>query len=285
MSPLQDSSSCIPQRIQGIRGTEWTCGRGEALATLVSHRPELQRRRRRCDQLAPHRHTSHLTLVQIIFIVLFALCVTSEAATNRGQFLRKSEFAQLARRGEILVDRRPAPRVDRHLYLRQGGDLFDSSSASSSRSSQTMSGQTTRPAATSSTSVVQSTLVAPPSSSNSPSPSSSLMTAPSSATGSPLPEPFDTSLGSNFTSTNCPKFFNSFLNNATFTSCLPFSLLLQVSISHACHSFNLTESTEFQFLLYGCTLRNPYYTNPRRDVQCRLPNLQFPDGIPSTANP
>ena len=51
------------------------------------------------------------------------------------------------------------------------------------------------------------------------------------ATGSPrddLPTPFDTSLGNNFTSPSCPAFFQSFLSNATFQDCLPFSLLLQV---------------------------------------------------------
>lgn len=51
------------------------------------------------------------------------------------------------------------------------------------------------------------------------------------ATGAPredLPSPFDTSLGNNFTSPSCPAFFQSFLSNATFQDCLPFSLLLQV---------------------------------------------------------
>lgn len=43
-----------------------------------------------------------------------------------------------------------------------------------------------------------------------------------------LPKPFDTTLGNNFTQSSCPAFFESFLTNATFTACLPFSLLLQV---------------------------------------------------------
>ena len=46
-----------------------------------------------------------------------------------------------------------------------------------------------------------------------------------------LPRPFDTSLGSNFTDTTCPTFFQRFLNDVTFQSCLPVSLLLQNSMS------------------------------------------------------
>ncbi|EMC94786.1 hypothetical protein BAUCODRAFT_56498, partial [Baudoinia panamericana UAMH 10762] len=44
-----------------------------------------------------------------------------------------------------------------------------------------------------------------------------------------LPHPFDSTLGNNFTASSCPNFFRGFLNNDTFTSCLPLSLLLQTS--------------------------------------------------------
>lgn len=50
-------------------------------------------------------------------------------------------------------------------------------------------------------------------------------------TDSGLPLPFDTSLGSNFTNTACPAYFQKFLNDNTFLSCLPVSLLLQNSMS------------------------------------------------------
>lgn len=43
-----------------------------------------------------------------------------------------------------------------------------------------------------------------------------------------LPTPFDSSLGNNFTEASCPAFFQSFLENAAFHNCIPFSLLLQV---------------------------------------------------------
>jgi hypothetical protein len=58
-----------------------------------------------------------------------------------------------------------------------------------------------------------------------------------------LPRPFDTSIGNNFTESSCPQFFNNFLSNSTFQECLPFSMLLQVSIL-------LKKPTMFQ-------LRNP----------------------------
>ena len=63
--------------------------------------------------------------------------------------------------------------------------------------------------------------------------SSSGTAASSSTTSNPtaLPQPFDTTLGNNFTSPSCPAFFNNFLNNASFTACLPLSLLLQTSYS------------------------------------------------------
>lgn len=54
---------------------------------------------------------------------------------------------------------------------------------------------------------------------------------PSLNTETGLPVPFDTSLGSNFTDAACPQFFNKFLADPTFMSCLPMSLLLQNSMS------------------------------------------------------
>ncbi|KAK7739627.1 hypothetical protein SLS62_011245 [Diatrype stigma] len=51
---------------------------------------------------------------------------------------------------------------------------------------------------------------------------------------SPLPSPFDGALAANFSGDNdgaCPKFINSFLSDATFKQCYPFSLLLQGSSS------------------------------------------------------
>jgi hypothetical protein len=49
------------------------------------------------------------------------------------------------------------------------------------------------------------------------------------ASAYPLPTPFDIGFSSNI-STNCESFMTSMLSNATFQSCLPFSLLLQVCL-------------------------------------------------------
>ncbi|KAI5265636.1 hypothetical protein E4T47_08481 [Aureobasidium subglaciale] len=46
-----------------------------------------------------------------------------------------------------------------------------------------------------------------------------------------LPRPFDTGLGNNFTTSSCPAFFKDFLDDDTFNSCVPLSLLLQTSTS------------------------------------------------------
>ena len=66
-----------------------------------------------------------------------------------------------------------------------------------------------------------------------------------SDTGTTLPLPFDTSLGTNFTATSCPDYFDKFLADNTFLSCLPVSLLLQNSISffQAVRSSSLLERT------------------------------------------
>lgn len=57
----------------------------------------------------------------------------------------------------------------------------------------------------------------------------STSSAAAATSSAPIPRPFDTSLGNNFTQTSCPIFFNSFLQDPTFQSCVPFSLLLQNS--------------------------------------------------------
>jgi hypothetical protein len=45
-----------------------------------------------------------------------------------------------------------------------------------------------------------------------------------------IPQPFDTTnledTGSNFTSSSCPQFMRTFLADASFRACVPFSMLL-----------------------------------------------------------
>jgi hypothetical protein len=54
-----------------------------------------------------------------------------------------------------------------------------------------------------------------------------LTTQSSQPSSSPLPKPFDQGFGGN-TTENCSNFIYGFLSDQSFTSCLPFSLLLQV---------------------------------------------------------
>ena len=158
-------------------------------------------------------------------------------------------FRRLARRGEIYIDRRdppPMPRlvIDRRQTTEEPsatgaaatstGAPKASPSEAASTSSPTVSA--TGAAASSQTSGAAQTQISSTteasSSTHSGTPTTTIVAAPSNTSGStPLPSPFDTSLGSNFTSQACPDFFNSFLNNATFKSCVPISLLLQNSNS------------------------------------------------------
>ncbi|KAF6240517.1 hypothetical protein HO173_001185 [Letharia columbiana] len=53
----------------------------------------------------------------------------------------------------------------------------------------------------------------------------------SSTTPTSLPRAFDGGFGTNFTQPSCPTFLRSMVSNDTFISCVPFSLLLQNSMS------------------------------------------------------
>lgn len=194
-----------------------TAGRNISPAAATSHNMRPRPGRRRCPFTEP------LTILLISFsaiLLLSTLCTPAGATEIPAQFRRGPAFARLARRGEILID---VP-----ILRRQGGDPFDTGTATSTKSSSSSS-SSSRDVSTYSTTAtpLPSTVTAP--SSSSAFSTGTIMTAPTS-TNVPLPRPFDTSLGSNFTSASCPNFFSSFLGNSTFTSCLPLSLLLQVSL-------------------------------------------------------
>jgi hypothetical protein len=133
----------------------------------------------------------------LIFALLCALlffCQTVQANVHGSSIFDR----------ELVYDRRPAPKPRMGIYARQD----DSSSSSATTTSESYR------------------ILAPPSTS---SVSSSIQTATSLSTS--LPRPFDSSIGNNFTQPSCPQFFNSFLSNTTFQECLPFSMLLQVSMN------------------------------------------------------
>ena len=60
----------------------------------------------------------------------------------------------------------------------------------------------------------------------------------SSTSTATLPRAFDSGFGTNYTQPSCPTFLRSMVNNETFISCVPFSLLLQV-----CHSSRATRDS------------------------------------------
>ena len=147
----------------------------------------------------------------LIFAVLCALlffCQSAQANVHGSSIFDR----------ELVYDRRPAPKPRMGIYARQ-----DDSSSSSATTTAGSSG-----------------ILAPSSTSV----STSIQTASSLSTS--LPRPFDSSIGNNFTESSCPQFFNDFLSNTTFQECLPFSMLLQVSMILAytsgfttCNHFNI----------------------------------------------
>ncbi|KJX98908.1 hypothetical protein TI39_contig384g00001 [Zymoseptoria brevis] len=105
---------------------------------------------------------------------------------------------------------------------------------------------------------------------------SSLATATDTGTFT-LPKPFDSSLGNNFTSTTCPDFFNTFLSDQTFTSCLPLSLLLQTSNGFFTASRSLLKLT--QILDASCSVDFPTCSNLMASLatQIQQPDKCGPD--------
>ncbi|MCJ1283709.1 hypothetical protein MMC26_003040 [Xylographa opegraphella] len=242
MSPLQDVDSFVsgpllqdtPLCLEQEREAESSHISGKSLGApavrLQSHNLKAGRRRSGLRRGVVGSWTWILTM-----LVLATLCGRSEAKGGRSRYEAELELAELAHGGGILIDTRPVPRVgkrDLRFFPRQDGSLFGSTTATPLSTSGVAPASTAGPSASS---IPSSTADLPSASSASlsstPTASSSLMTASTVPTNVPLPKPFDSSLGSNFTSSSCPAFFDSFLKNATFTSCLPFSLLLQVRCS------------------------------------------------------
>lgn len=145
-----------------------------------------------------------VTILSLSFL-LFSDCAAAS------EYQRSRDLRLLALDGPLLVDHRtpPAPRM----WLEKRADTLFSIDPS---------GDDVQPSSTRATSSSESATATS---------SESLTFATETETPSPLPQPFDTSLGSNFTSESCPTFFKTFLSDPNFQSCLPFSLLLQVSRS------------------------------------------------------
>jgi hypothetical protein len=199
---------------------------------------------RLCDTspncLSQHRHTnsSWSQAQSLMFAFLCGLlffCQSVQANVHGSSIFDR----------ELVYDRRPMPKPRMGIYARQD----DSSSSSAT----TTTGSSGILAPSSTSSVSESIQVATPVSTS-------------------LPRPFDTSIGNNFTESSCPQFFNNFLSNSTFQECLPFSMLLQVSINpKGNHHFqtaglNLTRHTDIQLFLRSDEIATISHSYNRRNL-------------------
>ena len=152
---------------------------------------------------ARHRRTARSPIPSKVLYILLLLCFVCGSAAAGVYDQRRA-----TRKGELLVDRSDPPEPRMRVLPRAASDGDATSSARQTITFSVASSATTLtiPSTTAQTAT----------------------SAAATASSSALPQPFDTSLGSNFTNSNCPTFFDRFLGNSTFQSCLPFSLLLEV---------------------------------------------------------
>ena len=140
------------------------------------------------------------TIILSIVMTMFVLCRPTEAAHDPGSQSRAVKSHFVDAR--IMFDRHLAPQPK---LLRRDDQA----------STDTASATTTSEVAVSS-------------------PSSDATT-----TTTTLPKAFDGGFGTNYTQPSCPTFLRSMIDNATFASCVPFSLLLQVCRSSPLPSRNI----------------------------------------------
>lgn len=161
-----------------------------------------------------------------LICAILILSIRGAAATVQpGQYGRRARNLGAAREEEILLDHSPQPMIpSANIEKRQ--DLFNSLKATSGGSEKQTSSSTRRL-------MFDATATAIPSSSSTSLSSSTASTPTPEPTITTLPKPFDGGFGTNYTQPSCPTFLKAFSTNTTFTSCLPFSLLLQVRKSHS----------------------------------------------------
>ncbi|KAL8942585.1 MAG: hypothetical protein Q9216_001567 [Gyalolechia sp. 2 TL-2023] len=187
----------------------------------------------------------------------------------------KSEL-ELFKPGDIVYDRRfPVVPVVNSVYKRQ--DAVDMGSSSKGSNGAKTTGQKHLKFSSTSTASPAATTTATLSSSEPTSTSSGqptgLVTAPGTDS-SGLPRPFDSGLGNNYTQPNCPIFINNFLRNDSFTSCYPFSLLLQNSMSFfsatkSMEAINRTLDATCKVVEPTCsTLLSTFASQLRQDANC-----------------
>lgn len=188
-------------------------GRGNLLRCNQQNTQEYKTSSHMKPRPGRRRHSDYQLPFSPAFICLFTLlifsllCVPTEAAHQRRSGTWKPRGKVVERIEDLSFDLEAAPEL--RLHRRQTASTIPEGSTI---------------AAPTSNSGASNTDVTPTSSV----PATSIMSAAPTDTNSPLPNPFDGGIGTNFTQPSCPTFLNEMTNNQTFTSCLPFSILLQV---------------------------------------------------------
>lgn len=191
-----------------------------------------------------NRRRRHITLAYVVIstiVILSTLCGAAEAAYQWGTPVRRSRHGRLEPVEEILLDRSAPPEISSaHLQRRQNPvespaastttDELEKISTSLRRPNFDATATPLPPPLTSVT-VPISTRDSSASSTATSSGSDSTTSSSPPVLDSPLPKAFDSGFGTNYTQQSCPSFLRSLAGNETFTSCSPFSLLLQNSVS------------------------------------------------------
>ena len=169
-----------------------------------------------------------------------ALCSAASEFYIAEQMIDSADVSSL-NSGTLLVDLRPPPippnpkawtlATEKDALQRRGLKVEDDNKDESTSSSSSAHQTSMAPPESTTAAVAHHTTASasPKSSSSTTSSAASLTTQSSQPSSSPLPTPFDQGFAGNITE-SCSNFVYRFLADPTFTSCLPFSLLLQVCL-------------------------------------------------------
>jgi hypothetical protein len=234
------------------------------------------------------RHSKRtLPTFSLLVLIFLTCCISLSSASNfyiDEQMIESIEaetsedlgsaLARLAKSGTILVDQGPPPNpkawtlATEHDDLQRRAAVDPSSSSSSSNDATSVTSSSTSMITTASTTATRSGTKT----------SSIGIAVATTASSSPLPSPFDQGFSGNITD-SCQAFMNGMLTNATFKSCLPFSLLLQVRLTPCPfhlpfhHQLTTNISAELQLLLPSLQIPRPHLPNPRRNMRRQSLNL------------
>jgi len=226
----------------------------------------------RNEHRARQRHSQLIRPTHLFFFILL-ICFLSP--THASVYISESmielsdlerSLADLATTGTILVDPNPPPDPKAWTLATEHDDLLQRRDDPANQDDSSSTTSSTKHAHTSSSSIssvnsmvtTATTPTATKSGSAGSGTSTAAIVAATDSTSTSLPTPFDQGFASNITQT-CSDFMYGFLTNATFQSCLPFSLLLQSSNSFFQTTKSILRTT--QLLDHTCAA-SPATCNP-----------------------